>query len=79
MDCAINIGELSKKRKIVLINERIRLLYENTIKNFIQDPANKLSSLRFLIKMIKLKMQRILRENAKNNSLYNTALFHDIM
>lgn len=79
MDCAINIGELSKKRKIVLINERIRLLYENTIKNFIPDPANKLSSLRFLIKMSTLQMQRILRENAKNNSLYNTALFHDIM
>ena len=79
MDCAINIGELSKKRKIVLINERIRLLYENTIKNFIPDPANKLSGLTFLIKMSTLQMQRILRENAKNNSLHTTALFHDIM
>ena len=79
MDCAINIGELSKKRKIVLINERVRFSDENTIKNFIPDPANKLSGLTFLIKMSTLQMQRILRENAKNNSLYNTALFHDIM
>ena len=79
MDCAINIGELSKKRKNVLINERVRFSDENTIKNFIPDPANKLSGLTFLIKMSTLQMQRILRENAKNNSLCNTDLFHDIM
>ena len=62
MDCAINIGALSKKRKITLMNERIRLEDENTIKNFIPDPANKLSGLTFLIKMSTLQMQRILRE-----------------
>ena len=61
MDCAINIVELSKKRKIVLINERVRFSDEITIKNFIRDPANKLSGLTFLIKMSTLQMQRILR------------------
>ena len=80
MDCAINIGALSKKRKIILMNERIRLEDENTIKNFIPDPASKLSGLTFLIKMSTLQMQRILEyKNAKNDYFHTTAVFHHIM
>jgi len=37
MDCAISIGAISKKRKVVFINEKIRLSNENTIKIFIPD------------------------------------------
>ena len=47
MDCAISIGAISKKRKVVFINERIRLSNENTIKFFIPDHCTQ--TFRFMI------------------------------